>query len=141
MEKIEIKKECKIPGTNILLEKGDKINFVSKKTEDIIKDDEVIFEDSNFIFKKHYFIDHRKEEHFDYRVVTKRGSVAEDYVVEIYVEQGWNNPEIPESVFVRYGLPGSMLHKSISTFISVLQNAMKFADKVAAYLKIKVINK
>lgn len=112
---------------------------ITKKNEDV-NEDEVIFEDSNFIFKKHYFVDYRKEEHFDYRVLVKRGSIAENYVVEIYIEH-WNKPEIPESIIVKYGLPGSMLNKSISTFISVLQSAMKFADKVAAYLKIKVINR
>lgn len=113
---------------------------VTKKNEDV-KEDEVIFEDPNFIFKKHYFVDYRKEEHFDYRVLTKRGSLAEEYVVEVYVEQSWNKPEIPESIIIKYGLPGSMLNKSISKFMNVLQDALKFADKIASYLKIKVINK
>ena len=137
MESIKIEKECKIPGTDVILEKGDKIELSLKKTESN-SIAETIFEDSNFEFVTYMNTDAYDYTYRAYRVYTKRNSKAYEFVVEIRIDNRWKTWE-PEGVQVAYGLPGT--RKSITEFIKVLQDSLKFADKVAAYLKVKVINR
>lgn len=135
-ESFNIGKEVKIPGTEIILEKGDKVRLVSKKTEANDKF-EVIYEDSNFVFAKRWFDD----EHYTYRVNTKPNSKADDYVIEILVNCDWKTLNIPDDVEIKYGFKMNGTKASITEFIKVLQDSLKFADKVAAYLKVKVVNR
>jgi len=144
-ESIEVKEEVKVPGTNVILEKGDKVRLISKKNE--ATTEEVIFEDSNFVFKKIKFYSSSKngndldETKFTYRVDRKPHSKADDYVIDIYVNCSWKDISIADDVEVKYGLNMGGSKNSITEFIKVLQDSLKFADKVAAYLKVKVINR
>ena len=146
-ESFEIKKETLIPGTGIILEAGDKVKLVNKKTEaknlSELKylDPETIFEDSNFLFTVKRGIDaNGAEVSRYYSVRTKPRSKADEYVIEIYIDFSWGTMTA-ESVQVKYGFSSNAMNQSISEFIRVLQDSMKFADKVASYLKVKVINK
>ena len=144
-ESIEVTKELKVPGTNVILEKGDKITLVNKKNEAKVEP-EVIFEDSNFSFKKVKFYSSKDghnfdEEQFTWRVDTKPHSKADDYVISMYVDCEWNNMSIPENIELKYGMRMNGPKGSITEFIRILQDSLKFAEKVASYLKIKVINK
>lgn len=136
-ESIEVKEEVKVPGTNVVLEKGDKVRLVSKKDESK-GTIEIIFEDANFEFITYMNTDVYGHTYKTYDVRTKRNSKADDFVIEIRIDKAWKTWE-PENIQVAYGLPGA--RKSITEFIKVLQDSLKFADKVAAYLKVKVINR
>lgn len=144
-ESIKASQDVRIPGTNVILEKGDKVRLISKKNE--ANTQEVIFEDSNFVFKKVKFYISSKndnnfdEEQFTWRVDRKPHSKADDHVIDIYIDCHWANMSVADSVEVKYGFKMNGPRNSITEFIKVLQDSLKFAEKVAAYLKVKVINR
>ena len=122
-----------------------RINQIKKQNEDMnlksIKNNgpEVIFEDSNFKFVTYTNTDVYDYTYQSYKVNTKDNSKAEEFVIEIRIDKRWKTWE-PTGVEITYGL-SSQGRGSITEFIKTLQDSIKFAEKVAAYLKVKVVNK
>lgn len=108
------------------------------------EEDGTIFEDENFRFLKRSGKNIHNEDYSEYEVVTIEGSAADKQVVDIKVEKSvglFTSSSKPGSgrIYISVGTPMN-INRSIPQLVSVLEDAMDFARKVADYLGIpKVI--
>lgn len=151
---IEIKEDLMIPGTNIMLEAGDKIRIsgVSKKNEEwssdqltawASKQDEVIFKEGDFTLIKRYGVGIKNTPYSTYSVLVS--GQAEECVIDFYLESRFQNfngelvEDTPKKITLKWGFSSHMVSSSL--MIKKLTEAYKFADKVSKYFKIEFTNK
>ena len=105
------------------------------------EEDGTIFENENFRFLKRSGKTIRDEDYSKYEVETIKGSAADKQVVDIRVDKSvgglFGDGSRPGSgrIYIGIGSPMS-IDRSIPQLISVLEDAMDFARKVADYLGI-----
>lgn len=104
------------------------------------EEDGTIFENENFRFLKRSGKTIQDEDYSTYEVETIRGSAADKQVVSISVDKSvglFTSSSKPGSgrIYINIGSP-MRIDRSIPQLISVLEDAMDFARKVADYLGI-----
>ena len=145
VSEIVIQQECEIPGTGIILEKGDIINVIEK--HEVVKESTApIFENNNFAFMSYpdnsgLFIN---------KVVIKPNSLAEKYGVGIKIVQHcvtrankfiyitWDAFHVPYGGVEQKN--SKALQWTTKGLFDAINDAKVFANKVANYLSIEVLN-
>lgn len=141
-ESIEIKEDCQIPGTDIVLEAGDKINLISKVIEDtnvstddfdskypVKWSDIPMYQSKSFVFYEGFNgLDHY------HKTVTKPGTDAFKYGVKVCLPD-WHNDDI-YVVWNGYDKKNG----SVNPFrlVDCINEALKFAKQISGYMRVDV---
>ena len=104
------------------------------------EEDGTIFENENFRFLKRSGKNIHNEDYSKYEVETIDGSAADKQVIDIRVDKSvglFGDGSKPGSgrIYISVGTPMN-INRSIPQLVSVLEDAMDFARKVADYLGI-----